>query len=106
MRGTWQKSLDSGVVSCAAANRAQAVCRSCRKSRWPSIWRRPAEAKQLIEYGIHFPSKITKTLALPPATRRPIAPDPATSLAGDGERSRFIAEADKAKIGPSTGDGR
>ena len=39
------------------------------------------EAKQLIEYGIHYPSKITKTLALPPGT--PNASP--RSLVGDDE---------------------
>ncbi len=65
-----------------------------------------AEAKQLIEYGIHYPSKITKTLALPPGTPSDRAQILQKALQETVKDPEFIAEADKAKIGlaPVTAD--
>ena len=65
----------------------------------PIDFAKTAEAKQLIEFGIHYPSKITKTLALPPGTpveRAQILQKAVQQTAADPD---FIAEADKAKIG-------
>jgi hypothetical protein len=58
-----------------------------------------AEAKQLIEYGIHYPSKITKTLALPPGTPNDRAQILQKAVQEAVKDPEFIAEADKAKIG-------
>jgi hypothetical protein len=65
-----------------------------------------AEAKQLIEVGIHFPSKITKTLALPPGTPNDRAQILQNALQEMVKDPDFIGEADKAKIGlaPVTAD--
>jgi hypothetical protein len=57
------------------------------------------EAKQLIEYGIHYPSKITKTLALPPGTPNERAQILQKALQETVKDPEFIGEADKAKIG-------
>jgi tripartite-type tricarboxylate transporter receptor subunit TctC len=53
----------------------------------------------LIEFGIHYPSKITKTLALPPGTPNDRAQILQKALQETVKDSEFIAEADKAKIG-------
>nr|QMS48073.1 hypothetical protein WG33_0272 [uncultured bacterium] len=53
----------------------------------------------MIEYGIHFPSKITKTLALPPGTPADRAQLLQKALQETVKDPEFIAEADKAKIG-------
>jgi tripartite-type tricarboxylate transporter receptor subunit TctC len=60
----------------------------------------------LIEYGIHYPSKITKTLALPPGTPSDRAQILQRALQETVKDAEFIAEADKAKIGlaPVTAD--
>jgi hypothetical protein len=58
-----------------------------------------AEAKQLIEYGIHYPSKITKTLALPPGTPNDRTQILQKALQETVKDPEFVAEAEKAKIG-------
>jgi len=105
MRGTWQKALESGTVV--------VVLQTVPKA-FPDLPRVPlaidlaktAEAKQLIEYGIHFPSKITKTLALPPGTPNDRAQILQRALQETVKDAEFIAEANKAKIGlaPVTAD--
>jgi tripartite-type tricarboxylate transporter receptor subunit TctC len=105
MRGTWQKAIESGTVV--------VVLQTVPKA-FPDLPRVPlaidlaktAEAKQLIEYGIHFPSKITKTLALPPGTPNDRAQILQKALQQTVKDPEFIAEADKAKIGlaPVTAD--
>jgi tripartite-type tricarboxylate transporter receptor subunit TctC len=98
MRGTWQKALESGTV---------VVVLQTLPKPFPDLPQVPlaidlaktAEAKQLIEVGIHYPSKITKTLALPPGTppeRAQILQKAVQETVKDPE---FIAEAEKAKIG-------
>jgi tripartite-type tricarboxylate transporter receptor subunit TctC len=57
------------------------------------------EAKQLIEVGIHYPSKITKTLALPPGTPGDRAQILQKALQETVKDKEFIAEAEKAKLG-------
>lgn len=105
MRGTWQKSLENGTVV--------VVLQTVPKpfSDLPHVplaidLAKSAEAKQLIEYGIHYPSKITKTLALPPGTPSDRAQILQKALQETVKDSEFIAEADKAKIGlaPVTAD--
>jgi tripartite-type tricarboxylate transporter receptor subunit TctC len=105
MRGTWQKAIESGIVIVVL----QAVPKP-----FPDLPNVPlaidlaktAEAKQLIEYGIHYPSKITKTLALPPGTPSDRAQILQRALQETVKDAEFIAEADKAKIGlaPVTAD--
>jgi len=105
MRGTWQKAIESGTVV--------VVLQTVPKA-FPDLPRVPlaidlaktAEAKQLIEYGIHYPSKITKTLALPPGTPGDRAQILQRALQETVKDAEFIAEADKAKIGlaPVTAD--
>ena len=98
MRGTWQKAIESGTVV--------VVLKTVPKP-FPDLSRVPlaidfaktAEAKQLIEFGIHYPSKITKTLALPPGTPNDRAQILQKALQESVKDSEFIAEADKAKIG-------
>ena len=98
MRGTWQKALESGTVV--------VVLQTVPKA-FPDLPRVPlaidfaktAEAKQLIEVGIHFPSKITKTLALPPGTPMERAQILQKAVQETVKDPEFIAEADKAKIG-------
>jgi len=105
MRGTWQKAIESGTVV--------VVLQTVPKA-FPDLPRVPlaidlaktAEAKQLIEYGIHYPSKITKTLALPPGTPSDRAQILQRALQETVKDAEFIAEAAKAKIGlaPVTAD--
>ena len=105
MRGTWQKALDTGTV---------VIVLQTVPKPFPDLPHVPlaidlaksAEAKQLIEYGIHYPSKITKTLALPPGTPNDRAQILQKALQETVKDPEFIAEADKAKIGlaPVTDD--
>lgn len=98
MRSGWQKSLESGVVV--------VVLQTVPKA-FPDLAKVPlaidlaksAEAKQLIEYGIHFPSKITKTLALPPGTPADRALVLQRALQESLKDPELIAEADKARLG-------
>lgn len=105
MRGTWQKALEAGTV---------VVVLQTVPKPFPDLAKVPlaidfaktAEAKQLIEIGIHFPSKITKTLALPPGTPNDRAQILQKALQETVKDPEFVAEADKAKIGlaPVTAD--
>lgn len=105
MRGTWQKALEAGTV---------VVVLQTVPKPFPDLAKVPlaidlaktAEAKQLIEVGIHFPSKITKTLALPPGTPNDRAQILQKALQETAKDPEFVAEADKAKIGlaPVTAD--
>src|SRR5262245_9824571 len=98
MRGTWQKAIESGTV---------VVVLQTVPKPFPDLPQVPlainfaktAEAKQLIEYGIHYPSKITKTLALPPGTLNERAQILQKALEETVKDNDFIGEADKAKIG-------
>jgi tripartite-type tricarboxylate transporter receptor subunit TctC len=98
MRGTWQRAIESGNV---------VVVLQTVPKPFPDLPRVPlaidlaktAEAKQLIEYGIHYPSKITKTLALPPGTPVERAQTLQKALQETVNDKEFIAEAEKAKIG-------
>ena len=105
MRGTWQKAIESGTV---------VVVLQTLPKPFPDLPQVPLainfaktpEAKQLIEFGIHYPSKITKTLALPPGTPNDRAQILQKALQETVKDSDFVAEADKAKIGlaPVTAD--
>jgi tripartite-type tricarboxylate transporter receptor subunit TctC len=98
MRGTWQRAIESGNV---------VVVLQTVPKPFPDLPRVPlaidlaktAEAKQLIEYGIHYPSKITKTLALPPGTPAERAQILQKALQETVRDKDFIGEAEKAKIG-------
>ena len=98
MRGTWQKAIQSGAVKIVL----QAVPKP-----FPDLPQVPlaidfaktADAKQLIEFGIHYPSKITKTLALPPGTPSDRGQILRKALQQTVKDPEFIAEADKAKTG-------
>jgi tripartite-type tricarboxylate transporter receptor subunit TctC len=105
MRGTWQKAIESGNIVI--------VLQTVPKA-FPDLPNVPLaidlaktqEARQLIEVGIHYPSKITKTLALPPGTPNDRAQILQKALQETVKDSEFIAEADKAKLGlaPVTAD--
>jgi tripartite-type tricarboxylate transporter receptor subunit TctC len=98
MRGTWQRAIESGVVNIVL----QTVPKPF--ADLPQVplaidFAKTAEAKQLIEFGIHYPSKITKTLALPPGTPGERAQILQRALQQTVKDPDFIAEAEKAKIG-------
>jgi tripartite-type tricarboxylate transporter receptor subunit TctC len=98
MRGTWQKAIEQGSV---------VVVLQTVPKPFPDLLNVPLaidlaktqEARQLIEVGIHYPSKITKTLALPPGTPNDRAQLLQKALQETVKDKEFIAEADKAKLG-------
>jgi tripartite-type tricarboxylate transporter receptor subunit TctC len=98
MRGTWQKALQSGTVVVVLQTVPKAFT-DLPKVPLAIDFAKTAEAKQLIEYGIHYPSKITKTLALPPGTPNDRAQILQKAVQEAVKDPEFIAEADKAKIG-------
>lgn len=105
MRSGWQKGLESGNVI---------VVLQTLPKPFPDLPKVPlaidlaktAEAKELIEYGIHFPSKITKTLAAPPGTPHDRVQILQKALQEAVKDPELIAEAEKARIGlnPVTAD--
>jgi tripartite-type tricarboxylate transporter receptor subunit TctC len=105
MRGTWQKAIESGTVVIVLQTVPKAFADLPRVPLAIDLAKTP-EARQLIEVGIHYPSKITKTLALPPATPNDRAQILQKALQETVKDSEFIAEADKAKLGlaPVTAD--
>ena len=98
MRGAWQKSLESGTVGIVLQTVPKAFA-DLPKVPLAIDLAKTAEAKQLIEIGIHFPSKITKTLALPPGTPSDRAQMLQKALQETAKDSEFIAEAEKARLG-------
>lgn len=105
MRGTWQKALETGTVVVVLQTVPKPFADLAKVPLAIDFAKTP-EAKQLIEIGIHFPSKITKTLALPPGTANDRAQLLQKALQETVKDPDFIAEADKAKIGlaPVTAD--
>jgi hypothetical protein len=98
MRGTWQKALASGTVVVVLQTVPKPFA-DLPRVPLAIDFAKTAEAKQLIEFGIHFPSKITKTLALPPGTPHERAQILQKALQETVKDAEFIAEAEKAKIG-------
>jgi tripartite-type tricarboxylate transporter receptor subunit TctC len=105
MRGTWQKAIEAGTVVIVLQTVPKPFA-DLPKVPLAIDLAKTAEAKQLIEFGIHYPSKITKTLALPPGTPADRAQILQRALQETVKDPEFIAEADKAKIGlaPVTAD--
>ena len=98
MRGAWQNALEQGTVVIVL----QAVPKPF--SDLPNVplaidLAKSPEARQLIEVGIHYPSKITKTLALPPGTPADRAQLLEKALQETVRDKEFNAEAEKAKLG-------
>ncbi|MSP38555.1 MAG: hypothetical protein EXR70_08710 [Deltaproteobacteria bacterium] len=98
MRGAWQKSLETGVVGIVLQTVPKPFA-DLPKVPLAIDLAKTAEAKQLIEIGIHFPSKITKTLALPPGTPLDRAQLLQKALQETVRDPEFIAEAEKARLG-------
>ena len=105
MRGTWQKALEAGTVVVVLQTVPKPFA-DLAKVPLAIDYAKTAEAKQLIEVGIHFPSKITKTLALPPGTPSDRAQILQKAVQETVRDPDFVAEANKAKIGlaPVTAD--
>lgn len=105
MRGTWQKAIEQGTVNVVL----QAV-----PAPFPDLpnvplaidFAKTPEARQLIEIGIHSPSKITKPFALTPGTPADRVEILQKALQDTVKDKEFLAEAEKAKLGlkPSTGE--
>lgn len=105
MRGTWQKAIESGTVVIVLQTVPKAFPDLPRVPLAIDLAKTP-EARQLIEVGIHYPSKITKTLALPPGTPADRAQILQKALQETVKDADFIGEAEKAKLGlaPVTSD--
>jgi tripartite-type tricarboxylate transporter receptor subunit TctC len=105
MRGTWQKAIEQGTVI--------VVLQTVPKP-FPDLPRVPLaidlaktqEARQLIEAGIHDPSKITKPFVLPPGTPNERLQILRKALQETLKDKEFLAETEKARLGlnPVTGD--
>lgn len=105
MRGTWQKAIERGIV---------VVVLQTVPKPFPDLPRVPLaidlvktqEARQLIEVGIHYPSKITKPFVLPPGTPDERGQTLRKALQEALKDKEFLAETEKAKLGlnPVTGD--
>jgi tripartite-type tricarboxylate transporter receptor subunit TctC len=105
MRGTWQKAIEQGTVI--------VVLQTVPKP-FPDLPRVPLaidlaktqEARQLIEAGIHYPSKITKPFVLPPGIPNERVEILRRALQESLKDKEFFAETEKARLGlnPVTGD--
>jgi tripartite-type tricarboxylate transporter receptor subunit TctC len=98
MRGTWQKAIESGTVVIVLQTVPKAFPDLPRVPLAIDLAKTP-EARQLIDVGIHYPSKITKTLALPPGTPADRAQILQKALQETVKDADFIGEAEKAKLG-------
>jgi len=105
MRGTWQKAIESGTVVIVLQTVPKPFPDLANVPLAIDLAKTP-DARQLIEAGIHYPSKITKTLALPPGTPNDRAQMLQKALQETVKDKEFVAEADKAKLGlnPVTAD--
>jgi len=105
MRGTWQKAIEQGVV---------VIVLQTVPKPFPDLPRVPLaidlakteEGRQLIEAGIHNPSKITKPFVLPPGTPNERGEILRKALQETLKDKEFLAETEKAKLGlnPVTGE--
>jgi tripartite-type tricarboxylate transporter receptor subunit TctC len=105
MRGTWQKAIEQGTV---------VVVLQTVPKPFPDLPRVPLaidlaktqEARQLIEAGIHYPSKITKPFVLPPGTPNERLQILRKALQETLKDKELLAETEKARLGlnPVTGD--
>jgi tripartite-type tricarboxylate transporter receptor subunit TctC len=98
MRGAWQNAIESGTVLIVLQTVPKPFPDLARVPLAIDLAKTP-EAKQLIDVGIHYPSKITKTLALPPGTPNDRAQILQKALQETVKDKEFIAEAEKAKLG-------
>ncbi|MBM4263526.1 MAG: hypothetical protein FJ143_06055 [Deltaproteobacteria bacterium] len=98
MRSGWQKGLESGNVVVVLQTVPKPFA-DLPKVPLAIDLAKTAEAKELIEYGIHFPSKITKTLAAPPGTPNDRAAILQKALQEAVKDPELIAEAEKARLG-------
>jgi len=105
MKGTWRKAIERGDVVVVL----QTVPRP-----FPDLPNVPLaidlaktrEARQLIEAGIHYPSKITKPFVLPPGTPVERGEILRKALQETLKDKDFLAETEKARLGlnPVTGE--
>lgn len=105
MRGTWQKAIEQGNVVIVLQTVPKPFPDLPRVPRAIDLAKTP-EARQLIETGIHNPSKITKPFVLPPGTPNERGEILRKALQETLKDKEFLAETEKGKLGlnPVTGD--
>ncbi len=105
MRGTWQKAIEQGTVVIVLQTVPKPFLDLPRVPLAINLAKTP-EARQLIEAGIHNPSKITKPFVLPPGTPVERGQILRRALQEALKDKEFLAETEKAKLGlnPVTGE--
>ena len=105
VRATWRKAIESGQVVVVLQSAPKAAA-DLPQVPLAISFTKTAEARQLIEAGIHTPSSITYTYSLPPGTpkdRVQVLRAAFTNMVKDKD---FLADAAKAnlEIAPFTGE--
>jgi tripartite-type tricarboxylate transporter receptor subunit TctC len=105
VRATWRKAIDSGQVTVVLQSTPKA---SPELSQVPLAinFAKTAEARQLIEAGIHTPSSITYSYSLPPETPKERVQSLRKAFSAMVQDKDFLADAAKAnlEIAPFTGE--
>jgi tripartite-type tricarboxylate transporter receptor subunit TctC len=105
VRTTWRKALDNNLVSIMVQSAPKA------HADLPNVpltigFAKTAEARQLIEAGVHQPSAITYSYSIPPATPKNRVQTLRQAFSQTVKDSEFLSEAAKAnlEIAPASGE--
>jgi tripartite-type tricarboxylate transporter receptor subunit TctC len=105
VRSTWRKAIESGQVKIILQTNAKAHA-DLPKVPLSSSFAKTAEARQLIEAGVHQPSQITYSYSLPPKTPKERVQTLRTAFFQTVKDADFLNDAGKAnlEIAPVSGE--
>lgn len=105
VRTTWRKAIDSGQVNIMLQS-APKIHPELPKVPLSISFAKDAEARQMIEVGIHQPSQVTYAYSLPPATPKERVQTLRAAFLRTVKDEEFLKEAAKAnlEIAPASGE--
>jgi tripartite-type tricarboxylate transporter receptor subunit TctC len=105
VRTTWRKALDNNLVSIIVQSAPKAHADLPNVPLTISL-AKTAEARQLIEAGVHQPSAITYSYSIPPGTPKSRVQTLRQAFSQTVKDAEFLAEANKAnlEIAPASGE--
>jgi tripartite-type tricarboxylate transporter receptor subunit TctC len=105
VRSTWRKAIESGQVIIMLQSAAKAH-EDLPKVPLSISFAKTAEARQLLEVGVHQPSAVTYGYSLPPATRKDRVQVLRRAFSDTMKDQGFLNDAGKAnlEIAPATGE--
>jgi len=105
VRTTWRKALDNNLVSIMMQSAPKAHA-DLPKVPLTISFAKTAEARQLVEAGVHQPSAITYSYSIPPGTPKNRVQTLRQAFSQTVKDSEFLSEAGKAnlEIAPASGE--